>query len=211
MRRILKSLFLTVIGLVAALGIIAGYYAYKYYQLYLFPDISVYEDIEQRVVAARKIVGRRGLSQKYCFFLDYSIPSGTPRLFVWDFEEEKIVVSTYAMHGSGGGSTDEKPVFSDRHGSHCSSLGRFAVTHQHGTKNKSGYFLRGLDFSNRTARARGLMIHKSRWVDANCWRRYIPLNSRSCMGCVTISSRGMDYIGRIMKGEQKEILLWSYE
>ena len=54
------------------------------------------------------------------------------------------------------------------------------------------------------------MIHSSRYVDANRWRRYIPLNGKSCLGCVTVSSRDMEYINRLVKKEKKHLLLWSY-
>lgn len=151
-----------------------------------------------------------GLSEEYCLFVDYSIPSGTPRLFVWNFKENKVEARCYVMHGWGKGSTEKKPVFSNKPGSNCSSLGRFAVTHQHGHRNKTGYYIRGLEYSNRTARARALMIHKAGWVDRNCKKKYIPLNKRCCAGCLTISSRGMDYIGKLMTKERKDILLWNY-
>lgn len=193
-----------------AVGTFFVYWAWKYYKLPMLPDNSKYESLEARAQEAQKTAKRLGLSDRYCFLADYSIPSGTPRLFVWSFEEGHVVASTYVMHGPGMGSTDEKPVFSNKFGSNCSSLGRFAVTHEHGNRNKTGYYIRGLDLDNQSARGRGLMIHRSRWVDVNCWRKYIPLNGKCCLGCLTISSRGMDYIGKLVDGEKKQILLWSF-
>lgn len=196
--------------IIFVVGLFVAFWAWKYYQLPLFPDNSRYESLAKRAESAKNVSRIMGLSEKYCILVDFSIPSGTPRMFVWSFEEERVVASTYVMHGSGMGSTDEKPVFSNKPGSNCSSLGRFAVTHEHGNRNKSGYFVRGLDFDNLSARSRGLMVHKAVWVDMNCWRNYIPMNSKCCMGCFTTSSRGMDYIGRLVKQEPKQILLWSF-
>ncbi|MBQ3631144.1 MAG: murein L,D-transpeptidase catalytic domain family protein [Prevotella sp.] len=142
--------------------------------------------------------------------MDYSIPSGTPRLFVWDFHQKKIAASTYVMHGPGSGSTDQKPRFSNRPGSKCSSLGRFLVTKEHGRRNKRGFFIKGLDTDNQTAYARGLMIHGSKWVDGHCWMRYIPLNAKCCQGCVTVSTRGMDYLYSLINKEKKPLLLWNF-
>lgn len=198
---------------VAVLIAVGGFFArwaWKYYQLPMLPDNSRYESLAERAESAEKVARRMGLSERYCLLVDYSIPSGTPRMFVWSFEENRVVASTYVMHGPGMGSTDEKPVFSNKPGSNCSALGRFAVTHEHGNRNKSGYYIRGLDFDNQSARGRALMIHKAKWVDMNCWRTYIPLNGKCCLGCLTISSRGLEYLSKLIDGERKQMLLWSF-
>ena len=169
-----------------------------------------YESIEARAAQALKYAGRKGMSTNYCVFVDYGIPSGSPRVFVWSFAEGRIVYRGHAMHGPGKGSTAETPVFSNVPGSHCSSLGKFEVTRQHGIRNKTGYCLKGLERSNNLAYRRGIMIHSSRWVDRNTWRRYIPLNRRCCLGCVTVSSKDMRFIGRLVEKEDRNLLLWSY-
>ena len=168
------------------------------------------EKIEVRAEQAYRYAKRKGMSTNYCVFVDYSIPSGSPRVFVWSFNERKIVYRGYAMHGPGKGSTARKPVFSNDAGSHCSSVGKFEVTRRHGVRNKSGYYLKGLERSNSRAYSRGIMMHGSGWVDNNTWRRYIPLNGKSCLGCVTVSRKDMKHIGRIIEQEEKHLLLWSY-
>ena len=150
------------------------------------------------------------MNEHYALFVDYGIPSGTPRLFVWDFHQKKIVASTYVMHGPGGGSTAERPRFSNKPGSECSSLGRFLVTKEHGYTLKRSFRIKGMDFDNQSAYARGLMIHKSGWVDSHCWMRYIPLHRASCQGCVTVSTRGMNYLWSLINKENKPILLWNF-
>ena len=40
-----------------------------------------YESIEARAAQALKYAGRKGMSTNYCVFVDYSIPSGSPRVF----------------------------------------------------------------------------------------------------------------------------------
>jgi len=150
------------------------------------------------------------MNEHYALFVDYAIPSGKPRLFVWDFKERRIVASTYVMHGPGGGSTAEKPRFSNRPGSKCSSLGRFLVTKEHGNRNKRGFRMKGLDIDNQSAYVRGLMIHGARWVDRHCWKEYIPLNASCCQGRVTVSSRGMSYLWKLINKEKKSLLLWNF-
>lgn len=188
------------------------YGAYHYYvnELPARPDNRNYSGLEERAQAAERFVKRHGMNEDYCLFVDYGIPSGTPRLFVWSFKENAVVARTYAMHGPGKGSTAEKPVFSNMPGSQCSSLGRFAVTKKHGEKLKRSFKLQGLDTDNQTAWARGLMIHRSSWVDKNIHKTYIPLHAKSCEGCVTVSSNGMDYLEKLINSQKKELLLWSF-
>ena len=203
--------FLTLLILCgAAAGL--GYWAYRQYGEVIpeLPEWQNYEDLETRAVEAQKVAHRRGLSEDYCLFVDYSIPSGTPRLFVWSFQENKAVASTYVMHGPGLGSTAEEPVFSNAPGSKCSSLGEFAVTKNHGAKLKRSFRLRGLELANRTAWGRGLMIHRSTWVDRHCGKKHIPLHEKSCSGCVTVSSPGMAYLEKLINRQSKQLLLWSY-
>ena len=150
------------------------------------------------------------MNENYMLFVDYSIPSGTPRLFVWDFQRKKIVASTYVMHGPGKGSTDKHPVFSNEPGSECSALGRFLVTKEHGATLKRSFRLKGMDGDNKTAYSRVLMIHGSTYLDGHVWMRYIPLHRASCQGCVTVTSRGMDYIWELVNNEKVPLLLWSY-
>ncbi len=210
----MKRLFKIVLWIILILLLgFFGYWGYKYY-VCQSTDVTLDSDYEkylsQCAVKAKEYAGVRGLNQNYCILVDYSIPSGMPRVFVWSFKQKKIVSRSYVMHGPGKGSTAEKPVFSNVPGSQCSALGHFAVTKNHGSKLKRSYRLRGLDQANRTAYNRGLMIHRSKWVDRNCWREYIPLHARSCEGCVTVSSKGMNYLEKLIKSEDKQILLWSF-
>ena len=79
-----------------------------------------------------------------------------------------------------------------------------------GIPGNSRYPELGVRAEKARAFARGIMIHSSRWVDYNRWRRYIPLNGKCCLGCVTVSTRDMAYINRLVGQEQENLLLWSY-
>ena len=170
---------LVVLLLAVVVGKPALWWVWKYYQMPKLPDRHNYKTIEKRADRALAFAHRHNMNEHYVLFADYTIPSGRPRFFVWDFQKQRIVASTYVMHGPGGGSTDKTPRFSNRPCSNCSSLGRFLVTKDRGTKLKRSFRLKGMDFDNQTAHARGLMIHSSKWVDSHCWMDYIPLHSPS--------------------------------
>ena len=186
------------------------YWAWKYYVLPEWPDQRACETIEQRADEALAFAHRHNMNEHYALFVDYSIPSGRPRLFVWDFHKHKILTSSYVMHGPGRGSTAKRPVFSNEPGSECSSLGRFLVTKEHGATLKRSFRLKGMDADNQTAYARGLMIHSSGWVNNHCWMNYIPLHRSSCQGCVTVSSKGRKYLWKLVNNEEKPLLLWNF-
>lgn len=158
MKRQKKKWVYALIPLVAifAMAIFFGlYWAWKYYGLPERPDRREYKTIEERAEKALAFACRHNMNEHYALFVDYDIPSGTPRLFVWDFHQKKIVASTYVMHGPGGGSTAKHPRFSNEPGSECSSLGRFIITKEHGNSLKRSFRLKGMDSDNQTAYARG--------------------------------------------------------
>lgn len=205
--RICLSVVLLLVVVVAMSGL---YWAWKYYGLSEMNDRREYKILLERSEKALSFARRHNMNEHYALFVDYGIPSGTPRLFVWDFLKKKIIASTYVMHGPGGGSTAIRPRFSNRPGSECSSLGRFLVTKDHGNRLKCSFRLRGMDSDNQSAYTRGLMIHSSTWVDKWCWLKYIPLHRASCQGCITVSSRGMNYLWSLINKEKEPLLLWSF-
>ena len=211
MKRKIKFGCALVIVVTVIIAIIIGlHWAWKYYLLPEWVDSKEYKTIEERAERAIVFIKKHNMNENYMFFVDYSIPSGTPRLFVWDFQRKKIVASTYVMHGPGKGSTDKRPVFSNEPGSECSALGRFLVTKEHGATLKRSFRLKGMDGDNKTAYSRVLLIHGSTFWDGHVWMRYIPLHRASCQGCVTVTSRGMDYIWELVNNEKVPLLLWSY-
>lgn len=168
-------------------------------------------DMGELSVEAETYALTHGLSTKYCFFVNYGVPSGTPRFYVWDFAKHDVIATARCMHGSGMANTASQPVFSNNVNSNCSSLGRFEVLrNEHGSRLKHSFRMKGLDKENSNAYRRGLLIHSSRWVDQHKHKKYIPLHRPSCQGCVTISTKGMKYVESLVNGEPKNILLWSF-
>lgn len=48
----------------------------------------------------RDYCNRRGYSTDYYFLVDFSIPSGKKRFFLYDLQQGKQVMGSYCMHGS---------------------------------------------------------------------------------------------------------------
>lgn len=97
--------------------------------------------------------------------IDYSRPSTEPRLWVFDLAARKLLFAEHVAHGRGSGE-NLATAFSNRNGSHQSSLGLFvtAETYQGG----NGYSLRmdGLEPGvNAAARDRLIVMHGAPYVD----------------------------------------------
>lgn len=116
--------------------------------------------------------------------IDYSKPSTRKRLWIFDLERAQLLHHEYVAHGRGSGE-NHATVFSNREGSHQSSLGLFrtADTYEGG----NGYSMRldGLDpgFNDR-ARERYLVMHGAPYVDPEQGRRQGRLG-RS-LGCPAV-------------------------
>ena len=97
--------------------------------------------------------------------IDYSRPSTQTRLWVFDLKRKSLLFAEHVAHGRGSGDNMAQS-FSNREGSHQSSLGLFrtAETYQGG----NGYSMRmdGLEPGvNDAARDRMIVMHGAPYVD----------------------------------------------
>ena len=97
--------------------------------------------------------------------IDYSLPSTTQRLWVFDLEAHSLLFHEYVAHGQGSGENMANR-FSNLDGTHASSLGLFrtGATYQ----GHNGYSLRmeGLEPGiNDAAMAREIVVHGAAYVN----------------------------------------------
>jgi hypothetical protein len=102
--------------------------------------------------------------------IDYSKASTQPRLWVLDLERERLLFEELVAHGQGSG--DNFPTrFSNREGSHQTSIGLFRTADTYVGAN--GYSLRldGLESGvNDRARERAIVMHGAPYVSADSVR-----------------------------------------
>lgn len=97
--------------------------------------------------------------------IDYSLPSTEPRLWVFDLERRTLLHAEHVAHGKGSGE-NYAHAFSNRYGSHQSSLGLFVTAETYYGRN--GYSLRmdGLEPGiNDQARERAIVMHGADYVN----------------------------------------------
>lgn len=146
-----------------------------------------------------------------CFLIDMSIHSGKNRFFVWDFDQKKIIGSGLCCHGMGGGSTGAKPVFSNREGSYCTSLGKYATGKR--AYSQWGinihYKLIGLEKTNSNAFKRIVVLHSYDPIEEReIYPEHLPMGWS--LGCPVVDNRMMKSIDRILQKRKKPVLLWIY-
>lgn len=112
-----------------------------------------------------------GVDARRLAVIDYSRSSLTPRLWVFDLAQRKLLYKELVAHGQGSGG-DVPDRFSNEDGTHASSLGLF---YTHDTyQGKNGYSLRmqGLERGfNDAAMRRAIVMHGAPYVNADSGRK----------------------------------------
>ena len=117
--------------------------------------------------AAYQRVQRHASRARMVAIADMSQPSTRKRFYIFDLEAKKLVLHTFVAHGSGsGGLMAER--FSNRDGSHATSLGLYRVGARiTSPKHGAALLLDGLDRGlNDNARSREVIIHSAPYVSA---------------------------------------------
>lgn len=167
--------------------------------------------IEDKLNEAGLYSKKHQLNSSYCILVDMRIHSGKNRLFVYDFKQKKIIISGLCAHGSGGGSTSSRPVYSNEIGSNCTSLGKYKLGKR--AYSKWGinvhYKMHGLEKTNSNAYKRIVVLHSYDPVPG--FETYpLPMFGVSS-GCPVVANTTMRKIDKLIKTGEKNILLWIYE
>lgn len=96
--------------------------------------------------------------------IDYTRPSSARRLWVFDLDDNRLLHHELVAHGKGTGAL-MATTFSNRSGSHQSSLGTFVVGDAYRGKHGRSLKLHGLERGlNDQALARAVVIHAAAYV-----------------------------------------------
>jgi hypothetical protein len=117
---------------------------------------------EQALAGYRAIDTKR---KEILTLIDFSKPSTDPRLWVLDIPRRTVLFTSHVAHGQNSGG-NYATAFSNRHGSHQSSLGFFLTAGTYNGKNGYSLVLDGLEPGiNDNARARAVVIHGAAYAN----------------------------------------------
>ena len=168
------------------------------YNLLYTPDIS-----NKRVTEALKYCKSHNLNTNYCVFVDFSKHAGKKRYVIYNLNTRKVEYSSVCANGL------NRNEFSNKAGSHLSSLGKYRVTSIVGKMGigEECLILEGLEATNSNARKRQILIHSYKDVYYNPGT--FPFNffyKNLSWGCFVIDKRAFNKTKKI----SKPMLLWAY-
>jgi hypothetical protein len=149
-----------------------------------------------------------GFNSSFCFLVDMQLPSGKNRFFVYDLRRDSVLRAGLVAHGSGGRYFSAKPVFSNKDGSGCTSLGRYRVGYAYAGQFGPAYKLYGLDTSNSRAFARNVVLHSYAAVPAH---ETYPQPICNSLGCPMVSPVFLETLKPLIVGSQKPVCLWIFD
>ena len=124
------------------------------------------------------------------------------------------MISGLISHGCGTGPwsgmwSKDKPLFSNRDGSHCTALGKYQIDGRaySGWGIHVKYYLTGLESTNNNALIRQIVFHS--WEEVPETEVY-PNGTPEGWGCPAISNNTMKIVDEMLKKERKRTLLWIY-
>jgi hypothetical protein len=117
---------------------------------------------------------------------DFSLPSGEERFHLIETASGRVT-SYHVAHGRGSDPMHSGYVhqFSDEPGSKASSAGAYVTTEFYYGKYGKSLALKGLDWSNRHAEARAIVIHSAPYAEPEVLDRYGKLGRSE--GCFALS------------------------
>jgi len=173
-----------------------------------------YSRTSTRAAEALAYCREKKFNTEFCILIDMSLHSGVKRFFVWDFINDTISYSFLVGHGccdNSWNSDDSRsePRFSNKDGSHCSSLGKYKIGERGysdwGVRTK--YLLHGLDSSNSNAMKRTVVFHSWEVVPDH---EVYPGGTPEGWGCPTISNNSFKIIDPLLKKSERPVLMWIY-
>lgn len=154
---------------------------------------------------------KNNMDTTFCILIDMKVHSGKYRFFVWDFSKKNVADHSLCCHGMGVGSAEETPVFSNKSGSYCSSLGKYKI----GVRSYSNwginvhYKLHGLESANSNAFKRVVVLHSYTPVsETEIYPTYLPMGWS--LGCPVISNNIMRILDKKISIAKRPVLLWIY-
>ena len=137
-------------------------------------------------------------NKKLLSIIDYSKPSTEKRFFIIDIENHKLLFHTLVAHGKKSGYVNATK-FSNKYGSHKSSLGFFRTGNSYFGLRGYSLQLEGLEKGiNDNARQRGIIIHGANYVDERLANGNGVIG-RS-WGCPAVSKKLSKEIINLLKG-----------
>lgn len=162
---------------------------------------------QSKISEIRNYVKGKEYNQDLAVFINFKIPSGKYRYFIYDLKNDKILQKAIVSHGSGSVILKSNALqFSNVEGSYQSSLGKYAIRESYVGKFGKAYRLKGLDLTNSNAMPRAIVLHSYGCVPD------VESQTPACLslGCPMLSVNAFNETAKYIDKSKKNIILYAF-
>ncbi|OCA71859.1 hypothetical protein BBH99_13555 [Chryseobacterium contaminans] len=160
-----------------------------------------------RISEIKSFVKDKEYNQDLAIFINFKMPSGKYRYFIYDLKNNRIVQKAIVAHGSGSVTSGSNVLkFSNVEGSYQSSLGKYAIGGSYIGQFGKAYRLKGLDPTNDNAMQRAIVLHSFSSVPDT------ESDKPTCLslGCPMLSINAFKETAKYIDKSEKPIILYTF-
>lgn len=162
---------------------------------------------QSRIGEVRNYIKGKEYNQQLAVFINFKIPSGKYRYFIYDLKNDKVLQKAVVSHGSGSViSRSDALQFSNVEGSYQSSLGKYAIGESYNGKFGKAYRLKGLDSTNSNAMQRAIVLHSYGCIPDNESQNPACLS----LGCPMLSENAFKESAQYIDQSKQSIILYAF-
>ncbi len=162
---------------------------------------------QSKISEIKSYIKGKEYNQDLAVFINFKIPSGKYRYFIYDLKNDKIVHKAVVSHGSGSVIPGSDALqFSNVEGSYQSSLGKYSIGESYVGKFGKTYRLNGLDSTNSNAMQRAIVLHSFGCVPD----RESQTPACLSLGCPMLSVNAFKESAKYIDQSKQPILLYAF-
>lgn len=153
------------------------------------------EHVIEKALKAYDYANKNGQvkQKKLITIIDFNMASNTPRAFIYDMKQHKVIYKALVAQGKGSGEGAYATHFSNAPGSDASSLGVYLTGDSYNGKHGQSLRLNGLEKGiNNNAYKRSVVIHGAWYVNKNFAQQHKRVGNS--WGCFAFSPQDKDKI-----------------
>ncbi|MDV7695738.1 murein L,D-transpeptidase catalytic domain family protein [Chryseobacterium soli] len=162
---------------------------------------------KSRILEIRDYLKGKNYNQDIAVFINFKVPSGKYRYFVYDLKNDKILQKAVVSHGSGSVIPHSNTLkFSNIEGSYQSSLGKYEIRESYIGKFGKSYRLNGLDTTNDNAISRAIILHSYSCIPDK------ESEASACLslGCPMLSQNAFNQTAKYIDQSNLPIILYAF-
>ncbi|WP_276967390.1 murein L,D-transpeptidase catalytic domain-containing protein [Chryseobacterium sp.] len=162
---------------------------------------------QKRISEIKNYIKGKEYNQELAVFINFKIPSGKYRYFIYNLKNNTILQKAVVSHGSGSVIPKSDALrFSNVEGSYQSSLGKYAIGESYVGKFGKAYRLAGLDATNSNAMQRAIVLHSYGCIPD------VESRAPACLslGCPMLSVNALKETAKYIDSSTKPVILYAF-